>query len=62
MDIEKKLDQLTSLMSDLIPTVDKLAVEVKTLTEENHKANIERSELRLSNIRLAEAIESLNSK
>jgi hypothetical protein len=59
MDIENKLNPLSALMSDLVPTVYKLASEVNALTDSNHKANIERSELRISNMRLTSAIESL---
>lgn len=58
----EKLNRLTDLMSDLVPTVDKLASEVKELTTTNKKANVERRELLLSNIRLATAIDNLNKK
>ena len=67
------MKQLTELMADLIPTVDKLAqnqeVMITTVnqlaetTKENNmtstKLRLEMSEMRLSNMRLAEAIEKL---
>jgi outer membrane murein-binding lipoprotein Lpp len=62
MNIENKLNQLPDLMTELVPTVDKLANEVNVLSQSNQKANIERAELRLSNLRLANAIESLVSR
>lgn len=52
MDMESKINQLADLMTDLVPTVDKLS-------RMQEKSNIEMSEMRLSNMRLAEAIEKL---
>jgi hypothetical protein len=49
------MNQLTVLMAELIPTVDRLA-------ETQKKTNLEISEMRLSNMRLAEAIEKLIGK
>ena len=46
------MKQLTELMTELIPTVDRLV-------ESQKKTNIEISEMRISNMRLAEAIEKL---
>ena len=52
MNLEDRIKQLTVLMAELIPTVDRLA-------ETQKKTNLEISEMRLSNMRLAEAIEKL---
>lgn len=52
MDVEAKINQLVDLMSDLVPTVDKLS-------RIQEKANVEMSEMRLSNMKLTEAIEKL---
>ena len=52
MNIEAKINQLVDLMSDLVPTVDKLS-------RMQEKSNIEMSEMRLSNMKLADAIEKL---
>lgn len=50
--LEDQVKQLTELMAELIPTVDRLV-------ETQKKTNLETSEMRLSNMRLAEAIEKL---
>jgi hypothetical protein len=55
MNLEDRIKQLTVLMAELIPTVDRLA-------ETQKKTNLEISEMRLSNMRLAEAIEKLIGK
>ncbi|MFN5431658.1 MAG: hypothetical protein ACK498_13045 [Cyclobacteriaceae bacterium] len=55
MNPEDQIKQLTVLMAELIPTVDRLA-------ETQKKTNLEISEMRLSNMRLAEAIEKLIGK
>jgi hypothetical protein len=55
MNPEDQTKQLTVLMAELIPTVDRLA-------ETQKKTNLEISEMRLSNMRLAEAIEKLIGK
>jgi hypothetical protein len=52
MKLEDQVKQLTELMAELIPTVDRLV-------ETGNKTNLETSEMRLSNMRLAEAIEKL---
>jgi hypothetical protein len=52
MDLSDKVNQLTDLLADLIPTVDRLG---KT----QEKTVMEISEMRLSNMKLAEAIEKL---
>ncbi len=52
MKLDDQVKQLTELMAELIPTVDKLV-------ETQKKTNLETSEMRLSNMRLAEAIEKL---
>ncbi len=52
MKLDDQMNQLTVLMAELIPTVDRLA-------ETQKKTNLEISEMRLSNMRLAEAIEKL---
>ncbi|MFM9838783.1 MAG: hypothetical protein ACKVOQ_11000 [Cyclobacteriaceae bacterium] len=55
MKLEDQVKQLTELMAELIPTVDRLV-------ETQNKTNLETSEMRLSNMRLAEAIEKLITK
>ena len=55
MKLDDQMNQLTVLMAELIPTVDRLA-------ETQKKTNLEISEMRLSNMRLAEAIEKLIGK
>ena len=76
MKLEDKLNQLTELMAGLIPAVDRLAKNQEdTLVElasfrnmmDNGqkiqgKANIEMSELCLSNMKLAQAIDKLSTK
>lgn len=66
MKLENKVEQLTVLMVELIPTVDKLAksqekttVVMEQILESQRKGNIEMSELKLSNMKLAGAIEKL---
>lgn len=66
MKLEDKVEQLTVLMAELIPTVDKLAksqekttVVMDQILESQRKGNLEMSELRLSNMKLAGAIEKL---
>lgn len=77
MKLEDQVKQLTELMAELIPTVDRLAHNqeknteaINKLTETTNKAfnqivetskktNLEMSEMRVSNMRLAEAIEKL---
>jgi hypothetical protein len=59
MKLEDKVNQLTDLLADLIPTVDKLGKTVNETQETNRKTHIELSEMRLSNLKLAEAIEKL---
>jgi len=54
MDAESKINQLVDLMADLIPNVDKLM-------RMQEKTNIEMSEMRTSNMRLAEIIEKLST-
>jgi len=76
MKLEDKVNQLTELMAGLIPAVDRLAKNQEdTLVElasfrnmmDNGqkiqgKANIEMSELRLSSMKLAQAIDKLSTK
>ncbi len=80
MKIEAQVKQLTELMADLIPTVDRLAqnqekseksiavltnaVEQMVVSQEkmidgSKTTNLALSEMRISNMRLAEAIEKL---
>ncbi len=66
MKLEDQVKQLTELMADLIPTVDRLAQNqekntevIKELVEATTKTNFGMSEMRVSNMRLAEAIEKL---
>ena len=59
MKIEDQVKQLTDLMSELVPTVDQLAHQMVEMTEHTKMIKIELSETRISNIRLAEAIEKL---
>jgi hypothetical protein len=54
MDLEKQIGQLTELMADLVPTVDRLA-------RFQEKTNIEMGEMRLSNMRLADAVADLQT-
>ena len=69
MHLEKKVDQLTELISELIPTVDKLALsqvktdeQINSLVQSQSKTNIALGELRMSNYRLADAIDKLVTK
>jgi len=69
MDLENKVAQLTDLMADLTPAADSLVVNQKQSNENinnlikiQHKSNLTVSELRLSNMRLASAIEKLTDK
>ena len=64
MKLEDQVKQLTELVADLLPLVDRLAQNQEKNTEANtqivqivHKTNARTSEMRLSNMRLAEAIE-----
>ncbi len=77
MKLEDQVKQLTELMAELIPTVDRLAhnqeknteainqlTETTTkafnqIVETNKRTNLEMSEMRVSNMKLAEAIEKL---
>jgi hypothetical protein len=66
MKLEDQVKQLTDLMADLIPTVDRLAQgqqlntkAINQLVENTRIIKLEMSEMRLSNMRLAEAIEKL---
>jgi hypothetical protein len=66
MNLENQVKQLTELMADLIPVVDKLAINQEKNTETLNqvidtvgKNNLAVSEMRLSNMKLAEAIEKL---
>lgn len=68
MKLEDQVKQLTDLMADLIPTVDRLAQgqqlntkAINQLVENTRIIKLEMSEMRLSNMRLAEAIERLTS-
>lgn len=63
------MKQLTELMADLVPVVDKLAIgqekvdrAIGQLIDSQGKTNHEISEMRLSNMRLADAIERLTIK
>jgi hypothetical protein len=64
--LEDQVKQWTELMSELVPTVDRLVhgqekntEAINQLVESSKKANVESSEMRMSNMRLAEAIEKL---
>ncbi|MBN8652146.1 MAG: hypothetical protein J0L67_12000 [Cytophagales bacterium] len=66
MKLEDQVKQVTELMADLIPVVDRLAQNqekntdvISQLMETTRKTNLEMSEMRISNMRLAEAIEKL---
>jgi ABC-type transporter Mla subunit MlaD len=66
MKIEGQVKQLTDLMADLIPAVDRLAQNqekntsaIQQVVEAAGKTNPVVSEMRLSNIRMSEAIEKL---
>lgn len=69
MKLEDQVKQLTELMADLVPVVDKLAIgqekvdrAIGQLIDSQGKTNHEISEMRLSNMRLADAIERLTMK
>ena len=69
MNLEKKVDKLTELISELIPTVDKLALsqvktdeQINSLVQSQSKTNVAQGELRMSNYRLADAIDKLVTK
>ena len=64
--MEDQVKQLTELMSELVPSVDRLVhgqekntEAINQLVESSKKTNVESSEMRISNMRLAEAIEKL---
>lgn len=64
-----KVDQLTLLLSELTPVIDKLVVsqartdeQINNLVNSQTKQNMALSELKLSNYRLAEAIDKLVNK
>lgn len=66
MKLEDQVKQLTELIAELVPTVDRLVLgqeknteAINQLVESSKKANAESSEMRISNMRLAEAIEKL---
>lgn len=66
MKLGDQVKQVTDLMADLIPVVDRLAQNqekntdvISQLMETTRKTNLEMSEMRISNMRLAEAIEKL---
>jgi hypothetical protein len=69
MNIEKKVNQLTELLTELVPAVGSL-VESQRNTDENvhkwmmsqSKTNLAMGELRQSNMRLASTIEKLIDK
>lgn len=69
MKLEDQVKQLTELMADLVPVVDKLAIgqekvdrAIGQLIDSQGKTNHEISEMTLSNMRLADAIERLTMK
>ncbi|MFN5170537.1 MAG: hypothetical protein ACK5DD_13005 [Cyclobacteriaceae bacterium] len=62
MNLDEKVNQLTDLMADLIPAVDRLTKVVSETQRSQEKTNLEFQELRLSNIKLADAIDKLSSK
>lgn len=64
MQLEHQVKQLTVLMADLVPTVDRLAhtqernmEAIEQLTQWIGKINLSLGEMRTSNFRLADAIE-----
>jgi hypothetical protein len=66
MKLEDQVKQVTDLMANFIPVVDRLAQNqekntdvISQLMETTRKTNLEISEMRISNMRLAEAIEKL---
>lgn len=62
MKLEEKVNQLTELLADLIPTVDRLAQVADRNQKSQEKSTLEFQEMRLSNMKLAEAIDALSSK
>lgn len=52
MKLDDQVNQLTELLADLVPTVDRLS-------RVQEKTNVELSEMRTSNMKLADAIEKL---
>ena len=62
MKLEDKVNQLTELMADLIPAVDRLAKNQDETTSQLSDLRIMMSELRLSNMKLAESIDRLSTK
>jgi predicted nuclease with TOPRIM domain len=62
MKLEDKVNQLTELMADLIPAVDRLAKNQEETTSQLSDLRIMMSELRLSNMKLAESIDRLSTK
>lgn len=55
MNLDNQVKQLTELMAELVPTVDRLVEAQKRTNPEISEI----SEMRISNMRLAEAIEKL---
>jgi len=62
MNLDDKVNQLTDLMADLVPAVDRLTKVVSESQRSQEKTNVEFQELRLSNIKLADAIDKLSAK
>ncbi len=62
MKLEEKVNQLTELLADLIPTVDRLAQVADRNQKSQEKSTLEFQEMRLSNMKLADAIDTLSSK
>ncbi len=69
MELGNQVKQLTELLADLIPTVDRLAQgqelntqAIQQLVETTKVIKLEMPETRLSNMRLAETIEKLVTK
>ena len=69
MNLGKKVDKLTELISELIPTVDKLSLsqvktdeQINSLVQSQSKTNVALGELRMSNYRLVDAIDKLVTK
>ncbi|MCE2995670.1 MAG: hypothetical protein ACK5RG_22310 [Cyclobacteriaceae bacterium] len=62
MKLEEKVSQLTELLADLIPTVDRLAQVADRNQKSQEKSTREFQEMRLSNMKLAESIDALHLK
>lgn len=62
MNLDDKVNQLTDLMADLVPAVDRLTKVVSESQRSQEKTNVEFQELRLSNIKLADAIDKTLGK